>query len=113
VIKISKVLLENLEKMTKIDSGSYMESDTLSRKLEWAPEKLENDLNSLLQYDRVKVFDNKIYLAEHYKYEYILADKINRRLSFKEEKIDKLQEMITAQEENLGPFNTEQKAHLG
>jgi len=86
-----------------------MESDTLCSKLEWTPEKLENDLNSLLQYDRVKVFDNKIYLAEHYKYEYILADKINRRLSFKEEKIDGLQKMITAQEENLGPFNPEQK----
>ncbi|MCF8002294.1 MAG: AAA family ATPase, partial [Halanaerobiales bacterium] len=84
-------------------------SDTLSREFEFTPEELENDLNSLLQYDRVKVLDNKIYLAEHYKYEYILADKINRRLSFKEEKIDKLQEMITAQEENLGPFNSEQK----
>lgn len=95
--------------MTKNDSSSYMESDTLCSKLEWTPEKLENDLNSLLQYDRVKVFDNKIYLAEHYKYEYILADKINRRLSFKEEKIDGLQKMITAQEENLGPFNPEQK----
>jgi ATP-dependent exoDNAse (exonuclease V) alpha subunit len=109
VIKISKVLLDNLIEMTKNDSSSYMESDTLCSKLEWTPEKLENDLNSLLQYDRVKVFDNKIYLAEHYKYEYILADKINRRLSFKEEKIDGLQKMITAQEENLGPFNPEQK----
>jgi len=109
VIKISKVLLENLEKMTKIDSGSYIESDTLGRELELTSEELENDLNSLLQYDRVKVFDNKIYLAEHYKYEYILADKINRRISFREEEIDKLQEMITAQEENLGPFNSEQK----
>ena len=95
--------------MTKIDSSSYMNSDTLCSELEWTHEELENDLNSLLQYDRVKVFDNKIYLAEHYKYEYILADKINRRLSFKEEEIDKLQEMITAQEENLGPFNSEQK----
>jgi ATP-dependent exoDNAse (exonuclease V) alpha subunit len=109
VIKISKVLLDNLIEMTKNDSSSYMESDILCSKLEWTPEKLENDLNSLLQYDRVKVFDNKIYLAEHYKYEYILADKINRRLSFKEEKIDGLQKMITAQEENLGPFNPEQK----
>ena len=109
MIKISKVLLDNLIEMTKNDSSSYMESDTLCSKLEWTPEKLENDLNSLLQYDRVKVFDNKIYLAEHYKYEYILADKINRRLSFKEEKIDGLQKMITAQEENLGPFNPEQK----
>jgi len=106
---LSKFLLENLEKMTKIDSSSYMNSDTLCSELEWTHEELENDLNSLLQYDRVKVFDNKIYLAEHYKYEYILADKINRRLSFKEEEIDKLQEMITAQEENLGPFNSEQK----
>jgi exodeoxyribonuclease V alpha subunit len=95
--------------MTKIDSSSYINSDTLCSELEWTHEELENDLNSLLQYDRVKVLDNKIYLAEHYKYEYILADKINRRLSFKEEKIDKLQEMITAQEENLGPFNSEQK----
>jgi len=109
VIKISKVLLEQIEKMTKTESSTFMESDTLCSKLEWTPEELENDLNSLLQCDRVKVFDNKIYLAEHYKYEYILADKINRRLSFKEEKIDELEEMITAQEENLGPFNTEQK----
>lgn len=109
MIKISKVLLDNLIGMTKTESSSYIESDTLCSKLEWTPEELENDLNSLLQCDRVKVFDNKIYLAEHYKYEYILADKINRRLNFKEEKIDELQEMITAQEENLGPFNSEQK----
>jgi ATP-dependent exoDNAse (exonuclease V) alpha subunit len=109
VIKISKVLLDNLIGMTKTESSTYMESDTLLTKFELTSEELEKDLNSLLKSDRVKVFDNKIYLAEHYKYEYILADKINRRLSFREEEIDRLQEMITAQEENLGPFNPEQK----
>jgi ATP-dependent exoDNAse (exonuclease V) alpha subunit len=106
---LSKVLLEDIEKMTQIDSSSYMEFDTLCSELELPPKELEEELNSLLKYDRIKVIDDKVYLAEHYKDEHILADKINRRLDFKTDKIDELQNLIEAQEENLGDFNSEQK----
>ena len=106
---MSKVLLEDIEKMTQIDSSSYMEFDTLCSELELPPKELEEELNSLLKYDRIKVIDDKVYLAEHYKDEHILADKINRRLDFKTDKIDELQNLIEAQEENLGDFNSEQK----
>ena len=71
MIKISKVLLDNLIVMTKTESNTYMESDTLSTKLELTSEELEKDLNSLLQCDRIKMIDDKIYLAEHYKDEYL------------------------------------------
>jgi len=109
MIKISKVLLDNLIVMTKTESNTYMESDTLSTKLELTSEELEKDLNSLLQCDRIKMIDDKIYLAEHYKDEYILADKINRRLDLDADKIDELLNKIKNQEESLGAFNSEQK----
>ncbi|MFW5795550.1 MAG: hypothetical protein ACOCV1_08725, partial [Bacillota bacterium] len=57
-----------------------MKLDTLCSELDFSPEDLEDDLNRLLKYDRIKMIDYKIYLTEHYKDESILADKINRRL---------------------------------
>ncbi|SDJ32090.1 MULTISPECIES: AAA family ATPase [Halanaerobium] len=109
MIKISKVLLDNLIGMTEIDSSSYMKFDGLCSKLDFSPEDLEADLNSLLKDNRIKMIDDKIYLAEHHKDESILADKINRRLDLEADKIDEILNQIKNQEESLGAFNSEQK----
>lgn len=109
MIKISKVALEKIEYLTEIDSSSYVKLDTLCSKLDFSPEDLEADLNSLLKDNRIKMIDDKIYLAEHHKDESILADKINRRLDLEADKIDEILNQIKNQEESLGAFNSEQK----
>jgi len=103
------VALEKIEYLTEIDSSSYVKLDTLCSKLDFSPEDLEADLNSLLKDNRIKMIDDKIYLVEHYKNESILADKVNRRLDLEADKIDELSNQIKNQEESLGTFNSEQK----